>query len=183
MRLFFKILLTKAFLQYRISYHVIISLFLCLEKGRPGGPFKNSYYLISHLGLVIFEKWRNGGRAAGFLFENIAGNQFLQFNSNLKAHVEALTNLVEQRWQVGASGMAWWARSVKSRFSARFVLVNFFDFYLTQSIFILRNLLLLHSISSFIWLLIIFYQTEPCKTFWLPAIFWPQKRYKTTPVT
>ena len=42
------------------------------------------------------------------------------------------------------------ARSVKSRFSARFELVNFLDFYLTQYIFILRNLLLLHSISSFI---------------------------------
>jgi hypothetical protein len=39
--------------------------------------------------------------------------------------------------------MAWWARSVKSRFSALFVLVNFFDFYLTPSIFLLHNLLLL----------------------------------------
>ena len=72
-----------------------------MKKRRPGGPFKNSYYLISHLGLVIFEKWRNGGRAAEFLFENIAGNQSLQFDSNLKAHVEALTNLAKQGWQGG----------------------------------------------------------------------------------
>ena len=47
------------------------------------------------------KKWRPGGRAAVFLFENIAGNQTLQFDSNLKAHVEALTNLAKQGWQGG----------------------------------------------------------------------------------
>jgi hypothetical protein len=35
------------------------------------------------------------------MFENIAANKSLQFDSQLKAHVEALTNLANQGWQGG----------------------------------------------------------------------------------
>jgi hypothetical protein len=78
----------------------------------------------------------------------------LQFDSQLKAHVEALTNLAKQGWQggrVGASGMAKSARFKKSRFSAggpvRYLSLYLLDFYITVSIFILHNLLLLDSKS------------------------------------
>ncbi len=59
-----------------------------MYKGRPGGPFRKACFMISQLGLVIFEICKKGGRAAGYLFKNIAGNKSLQFDSNLKAHAE-----------------------------------------------------------------------------------------------
>ena len=42
--------------------------------------------------------WYKGGRAAGILFKNIAGNQSFQFDSNWKAYVEAFTNLAQKEW-------------------------------------------------------------------------------------
>ncbi len=91
-------------------------------------------------------------RAAGYLFENIAGNQSLQFDSNLKAYVEALTNLISKT-RVTGWGLVGWPSELalsKDDFRPDLCWVNFLDFYSTQSIFILCNLLLLRSISSFI---------------------------------
>jgi hypothetical protein len=47
--------------------------------------------MLADLGLLIFENCLSGGRVALYLFENIAGNKSLQFESQLKAHVEKPT--------------------------------------------------------------------------------------------
>ena len=57
--------------------------------------------MVADLGLAIFVICKKGGRAAGFLLENIAGNLSFQFDSNWKAHEEALTNSAKQGWQGG----------------------------------------------------------------------------------
>ena len=54
--LFFLNSLNKSIYYYKISHTSYIYIIYKKEKGRPGGPFKKSYYLVSHLGLVFFEK-------------------------------------------------------------------------------------------------------------------------------
>jgi hypothetical protein len=69
---------------YNISSHI----YIYFKKRRLGGPFKKSYYLISHLGLVILKNEETtAGRPGGRIF--------------VFAHVEALTNLAKQGWQGG----------------------------------------------------------------------------------
>ena len=53
-----------------------ISYFCDLQKGRPSGRkfVKKQVIIRSNLGLAIFDIWREGGRAVGILFNNIAGN-------------------------------------------------------------------------------------------------------------
>ena len=123
--------------------------FICVQRVA-GRPFQKSIFYDTSFGFSYFEICKKGGRAAGYLFENIAGNQSLQFDSNMKAHVEVLSNLAKQGWQRGGQWDGLVSSLRKKPFSAQLVLVIFLEFYLTQSIFILHNLLLLDSISSFL---------------------------------
>jgi hypothetical protein len=81
--------------------------------------------------------------------------------------------------RVAGRGMARWARSEKSRFSARIVLVNFWDFYIPPWTFyvptwtFISHLELLYPAKS------TFILHGPCKELCSPCHFFPQKRYKT----
>ena len=76
---------------------------------------------------------------------------------------------------MGASGMAWSARSEKSRFSAggpvSYLSHYLLDFYITVSIFILHNLLLLDSISFLLDSKSTFIRRSRAKHFGYPPFF------------
>ena len=86
---------------------------------------------------------------------------------------------------MGASGMAWLARSGKSRFSAggpvSYLSLYLLDFYFTVSIFILHNLLLLDSISFLLDSKSTFIRRSRAKHFGYPPFF--DHKSATKPLT